>query len=152
MILKHFLSLTKGYVLDVGCGEIEPKIVCDYPKAVAMDIALSGLKNLKKNTFKGHLVLGSCLNLPFKDKCFKKAICSELIEHLPTDLDVKNCIEELKRVSEKFMVTTPNNKFDFRWLESTHKRFLNAESIRKFLPEKSKVTTSNVPQPSKIKI
>ncbi len=147
-ILKSFLSNSSDFILDVGCGEIEPKIVCDYTHAVAMDLASSGLDNLKKKQFKGHLVLGSCSNLPFKDRCFERAICSEVIEHLPTDSDVKRCIEELNRVSDRFMVTTPNNQFDFRWLEATHRRFFNVKNIRKFFPKKSKIITSNIPQAS----
>jgi 2-polyprenyl-3-methyl-5-hydroxy-6-metoxy-1,4-benzoquinol methylase len=146
MILKSFLSASSDYILDCGCGEKEPLTVCNTPKAVAFDIGASGLKNIKANGFKGHTILGSCTHLPFRSKCFEKSICSEIIEHLPTDRDVKKCIAELKRVSRTFMVTTPNNQFDFRWLEHTHKRFFNTESIRKFLPENTIVTTSNVPQ------
>jgi SAM-dependent methyltransferase len=145
-ILKKFLSNSAGFVLDCGSGEIEPVFVCNVPNAVALDIGASGLKNLKAKEFKGSLVLGSCTHLPFRNKCFEKAICSEVIEHLPTDLDVKKCIKELERVSRVFLVTTPNNQFDFRWLEQTHKRFFNRKSIRKFLPKNALVTTSSVSQ------
>jgi len=144
-ILREFLSSSSEYVLDCGCGEIEPVLVCNTGNAIALDIGISGLKNLKSNKFKGHLVLGSCTYLPFRDKCFEKSICSEVIEHLPTDLDVKKCIKELERVSNAFMLTTPNNQFDFRWLEHTHKRFFNTKNIRQLLPRGTLVTTSRVP-------
>jgi hypothetical protein len=145
-ILKKFLSDSAGFILDCGCGEIEPMFVCNVPNAVALDIGASGLKNLKANKFMGSLVLGSCTHLPFRNKCLEKSICSEVIEHLPTDLDVKKCLEELERVSRAFIVTTPNNQFDFRWLEQTHKRFFNTKSRRRFLSKNTLVTTSNVPQ------
>lgn len=146
MILKSFLSNSADYILDCGCGEKEPLIVCNTSETVAFDIGASGLKNLKAKGFKGHTVLGSCTHLPFRNKCFEKSVCSEIIEHLPTDRDVKRCIDELKRVSRAFMVTTPNNQFDFKWLEQTHKRFFNTENIRKLLPDNTTVTTSNVSQ------
>jgi 2-polyprenyl-3-methyl-5-hydroxy-6-metoxy-1,4-benzoquinol methylase len=146
MILKNFLSAPSSYILDCGCGEKEPLIVCNTPEAVALDIGASGLKNLKANEFKGHTVMGTCTRLPFRNKCFERSICSEVIEHLPTDRDVKKCIDELERVSRAFMVTTPNNQFDFKWLEQTHVRFFNTKNIRNFLPENTIVTTSNVPQ------
>jgi 2-polyprenyl-3-methyl-5-hydroxy-6-metoxy-1,4-benzoquinol methylase len=146
IILKKFLSASTNYVLDCGCGEKEPLIVCNTFKTIAFDIGVSGLKNLKANKFKGHTILGSCTHLPFRDKCFEKSICSEVIEHLPTNKDVRKCINEIRRVSQTFMVTTPNNQFDFRWLEQTHKRFFNTQNIQKLMPEKTIVTTSNIPQ------
>ena len=146
MILKNFLLNSSNFILDCGCGEKEPLIVCNTSDAVAFDIGESGLKNLKENNFKGHIVMGSCTHLPFRSKCFKKTICSEVIEHLPTDDDVRKCLNEIKRVSCTFMVTTPNNQFDFKWLEQTHIRFFNTKNICDFLPENTLVTTSNVPQ------
>lgn len=147
MILKNFLN-SNDYVLDVGCGEVEPKIICDYTKALALDIAPSGLTNLKNNNFKGHLILASCTNLPLKDKSIEKSICSEVIEHLPKDNLVKKCIDELERVSKKYLVTTPNNQFTFRWLESTHVRFFNKKNIKKLFPKECQIKTSNIPQAS----
>lgn len=144
MILKKFLANTQGYILDCGCGEREPKIICDLSNAVALDIAISGLKNLKRMNFEGHLVLGSCTTLPFKDKCFEKSVCSEVIEHLPTDSHVKKTIEELERTSDLFMITTPNNRLNFRWFGPTHRRFFTIEHIKEVLPENSVIGTSNV--------
>jgi hypothetical protein len=146
MILKTFLLSSTNYILDCGCGEKEPLIVCNTPKAVAFDIGASGLKNLKAKNFKGHTIIGSCTHLPFRNKCFEKSICSEVIEHLPTDENVRTCIGEIERVSRAFMITTPNNQFDFKWLEQTHKRFFNIKNIRHLLPENTIVTTSNVLQ------
>ena len=135
-----------SFILDCGCGEKEPLIVCNTQEAVAFDIGESGLKNLKANDFKGHLIQGSCIHLPFRNKCFEKTICSEVIEHLPKDEDVRKCVGEIERVSSAFMITTPNNQFDFKWLEQTHKRFFNTKNMCKFLPKNTIVTTSNVLQ------
>lgn len=146
MILNKFLSKASGLVLDCGAGEIEAKIICDSPNSVALDIASTGLKNLKKQNFAGQVIVASCTHLPLKDGVFERSICSEVIEHLPTDLDVKKCIRELERVSQIFMVTTPNNKFDFRWLERTHKRYFNTENIRKYLPNNARIMESDIPQ------
>lgn len=143
MILKQFLLDSDGYILDCGCGEIEPLIIGNRDYMVATDIAKVGLRNLKAKGFKGHLVLSSCDSLPFQENSFYTAVCSEVIEHLPNEDKIEKTIKELMRVSRSTLVTTPNNKYGYRWLDPTHRHFLNTKTIKKFLPKNSQISTSN---------
>jgi len=131
MYLKSFLDDPVDHMIfDCGCGEKEPVIVCDHKNAVALDISLVALKNLKSLGFRGHLLLGHCLFLPFKDKCFKKSISSELIEHLNSKREVLAFKREIERVSASIMLTTPNDDFLFMWSDPTHKLFFNSKNIK----------------------
>ena len=95
-------------ILDVGCGEGRHSweackrndcLVC------ALDIDETNLKKAhyalylldKQSETRGKwlLVKGNILSLPFKDASFDKIICSEVLEHVPNDLQG---IRELVRV------------------------------------------------------
>lgn len=128
-LLRKFVS-TSSSVLDVGCGDREALFACNKEKAVALDFSMTALKKLKAKGFKGYLVLANVTSLPFKDKCFEKAICSEVIEHLPTLMRARACIKELERVSKSFMVTTPNKDSLQGWSDKQHPTLLNMRSIR----------------------
>jgi len=129
--LKRFLDDSVNHIiLDCGCGEMEPVIVCNHGNAVALDISMIALKNLRSLGFKGHLILGHCLFLPFKDKCFEKSVSSELIEHLNTKREVLAFKREMERVSNSIMLTTPNSEFLFMWSDPTHKLFFNSKNIK----------------------
>lgn len=127
--LKRFIDNCGGYVLDDGCGETEPLLISNTTKTVALDIAKSGLKNLKHKGFKGHLIQASCTHLPFKGKIFEKTICSEVIEHLPSLIHIKQSINEIIRTSSAYMITTPNNKAWSKWLDPTHYHFFSIATI-----------------------
>jgi len=111
-LLRNFIVNSNGSILDAGCGCREPFIVANKEDSVALDFTKSVLKTLKGSSFRGRLVLGSVVYLPFKDKCFEKAVCSEVVPHLPTFAYAETCIRELERVSKSFLVTTPI-KFTF---------------------------------------
>ena len=131
MCLKRFLKDSVNHmVLDCGCGEKEPVIVCNRGNAVALDISIVALKNLRSLGFKGHLILGHCLFLPFKDKCFEKSVSSELIEHLNSKREVLAFKGEIERVSNSIMLTTPNSEFLFMWSDPTHKLFFNSKNVK----------------------
>jgi len=134
--MKSFLDdSVNDMSFDCGCGEKEPVIICNHGNVVALDISLVALKNLKSLGFKGHLLLGHCLFLPFRNKCFKKSISSELIEHLNSKHEVLAFKKEIERVSASIMLTTPNNDFLFRWSDPTHKLFFNGENIKEIFDD-----------------
>lgn len=136
MYMKSFLDDPVNHMsFDCGCGEKEPVIICNHPNLVALDISLVALENLKALGFKGHLLLGHCLFLPFKDKCFEKSISSELIEHLNSKREVLAFKKEIERVSASIMLTTPNNDFLFRWSDPTHKLFFNSENTKEIFDD-----------------
>ncbi len=94
-------------ILDVGCGEGRHSWeACKQSCLVyALDIDEVNLKKAhyalylldKQGETRGKwlLVNGDIICLPFKDACFDKIICSEVLEHVPDDL---RGISELVRV------------------------------------------------------
>ena len=136
-IIKQFLGERRDdCVLDVGCGDITPLFVSNTEKTIGLDISKTSLQVLKSSEFKGGLILASAMKLPFRDNVFQKAICSEVIEHLPTDSDVKKCIEELYRVAKQFLITTPNYGFGSDWYAFSHpdhKRVFSLKKLKKLL-------------------
>lgn len=150
MIIKRYLdTCSDGYILDDGCGESEPLVISNNERTIGLDISKTALLNLKAKTFKGEIVLGSVTELPFRDGVFQRAVCSEVIEHLPTDSDVLRCIKELNRVTRQFMITTPNCRFGSDWYalsEPTHRRFFSIKALKKFLPPNAIYWTSNIPR------
>ena len=148
-IIKEFLSRrNRGYVLDNGCGEIEPLLISNNKDTIGLDIAKMTLLRLKAKAFKGELVLGSAVKLPFKDEAFERAICSEVIEHFAKGDEVLKCIAELNRIAKQYLLTTPNCGFGADWYAlsySDHKRFFSIKKLRKLLPP-STVYRTSIPQ------
>lgn len=102
--LRKFIGKNKK-VLDVGCGAFMPLLLkINY----ACDIVDDSFKFLKKDGWKGKFKKGSVTDLPYKDKEFKFAICSEVIEHLKKKEHVLKAFEELDRISNKWIITTPS--------------------------------------------
>lgn len=111
---KHHLRkslpfIKEGRMLDIGCGlgymiqALGKGYTC-----YGMDNNISVLKGCKMycdNT----LINASAFNLPFVSNCFEVIICSEVMEHLPNDMDQK-ALQEMARVLKKdgiIMVTVP---------------------------------------------
>jgi hypothetical protein len=107
-------SPTYKDVLSVGCGGFEPKWI---GATYACDVhELSG-QLLKDSGWTGIFLPCSCDHIPYPAKFFRVAICSEVIEHLPTKEIVRATFQELNRVAEHWLVTTPTRDVK----EPTHK-------------------------------
>jgi hypothetical protein len=110
-VLKKFLD-ERNPSIDLGSGGFMPNILgvthaCD-------DSMLAGryLKTLGWNgKFK---VVDITKPLPYKDKQFKVALCSEVIEHFRTKKLVSDFFKEINRISEFWIVTTPSVFFQDR--------------------------------------
>lgn len=97
--------------LDAGCGngrhswEVYNR---NHSPVVAFDIdevcvkknkyMLHSLKEQKETKGDYHLLIANVTKLPFKDGCFDKIICSEVLEHIPQD---SLAVRELLRVLSK---------------------------------------------------
>lgn len=58
-------------------------------------------------------VVGTVLQLPFKDSAFDAVLCCEILEHLPY-VSFIACLKELARVSKRhFVISLPDREFAF---------------------------------------
>jgi len=125
VIINHF-SLGARSILSVGSGGHEPlKIHATH----ACDIAPNAEGFLRSLGWGGEFKCCSCTDLPYPTKSFDVAVCSEVIEHLPTEQDIMKTFEELDRVANKWIVTTiaaPRGKFN---PEITHKHDFTFEKL-----------------------
>lgn len=101
--MKDFCAGAKT-ILSVGCGTREPVLM---GATHACDLVSSGLQSLKDAGYKGDFKECPCYDLPFEDKSFDVAVCSEVIEHLYSEEEVKKTIAELDRVAKRWIITTP---------------------------------------------
>lgn len=126
-ILKRFIGKVKPNI-DVGCGAFMPLVLgtthaCDYNM-----VAKGYLKSLK---WKGEFKVGDLRKkLPYTDKQFKVAVCSEVIEHLKTKKQVLNAFLEIDRISESWIVTTPSVYI----ADKDHKLFFCSGNLFNFIP------------------
>jgi len=113
--------------LSVGSGSYEPIIIGTN---AAIDIAPNAEHYLRELGWTGKFVLGTAENMPFKNKEFDTAVCSELIEYLPTMDSVQKTIKEVARVSNRWIFTTPCNPLGPKNTEPTHKRAFTLADLR----------------------
>src|SRR3989344_6145451 len=92
-------------VLDLGSGDGKFSNIY-FKNTIATDIA-KGAAHLTKSPF----AVSDATCLPFKNKSFDKVFCSEVIEHLPEQSDVRKSIKEMYRVLNPggfAIISTPN--------------------------------------------
>ena len=114
---ENLLSVIKPLkpvkVLDVGCGEgftlkkLEEKRI--GKKNEGIDYSIDAIKIGKKIYPDLNLSRGDIYKLDFSDNEFDLVICTEVLEHLEFP---EKAVEELKRVSRKYIVfSVPNEPF-----------------------------------------
>lgn len=123
-ILKAFSSGSEKLV-SVGSGAFEPIFL---NASHAIDIPLCTYHFLKAQCWKGEFFQCSCDGMPFADKFFDCAVCSEVIEHLPDIETVKKTFLEVARISKRFIFTTPTRDVK----EPTHKFIFTDREIALF--------------------
>ena len=103
-------KLTRGRVLDAGCGKgwawryFAQNNSVTY--AVAVDIWLEGLKEVKKHNLYHDYVLADVRFLPFRDNCFDTVLLLQVIEHLPR-AEGEALLARLERIASIIVVGTP---------------------------------------------
>lgn len=91
-LIKENISVTKGKLLDVGCGT-------GFAKEVFSEFDYTGIdpsKELLKQC-KGKTVLGKAEKLPFSDETFDLVISVTALHHC----NLKKAINEIKRVVKR---------------------------------------------------
>jgi len=98
-------------LLEVGSG-ISP-VMTKTNSIVYTDLSFAAIQLLKLTHKKGWHVVADCTRLPFKTSVISHTICSEVLEHIPHDMEA---IQELVRVMKpagRFIITFPHRKFYF---------------------------------------
>lgn len=139
----HLRNFCRGCkkVLSIGCGSKEPSLIgathaCDIP-------TISGVL-LRKNAWLGEFKVASADALPYPKKFFDAAVCSEVIEHMLTEEDIKKAMLEIDRVSKKWVMTTPNVNVIPKEKQSPHHiHFFTPETIKELAPFPVDVETSD---------
>lgn len=113
--------------LSVGSGGYEP-IVCGA--SYALDVSPLSGELLRSIGWKGAFYVGSCELLPYPNRRFSKAYCTEVIEHLPDYEGVVRTFEELDRVAIDWLVTTPSRPRGCKNTDPDHKRDFTEDELR----------------------
>ena len=107
---REFLN-DSDLLLDVGCGNGTFLYSLDKANSIGIELEIDALKIAKRNCPKNEFVLGSSLNLPFRQKIFGHVTLWEVIEHVPKGTE-SLLLTEINRVSKEnvnFTMSTPNN-------------------------------------------
>jgi ubiquinone/menaquinone biosynthesis C-methylase UbiE len=102
-----------SHVLDIGCGNGSYTYLIDSLHCVGMDLTTNVLKMAKKYCVRSHFLVGSVLNLPFRDETFDVICMWEVIEHTPVGTE-SEVIAESQRVLMPggcLLLSTPNRHF-----------------------------------------
>ena len=124
--LKSFIG-KRHPSIDIGCGAYTPKYL---GTTHACDNSSLAKGYLKKEGWKGSFKTASVTKLPYKNKQFKSAVCSEVIEHLCTEKQVTKAFEEINRIAEYWLITTPNQIID----DPDHKFFFTGDHLFDLIP------------------
>ena len=110
--IKAIVDTIPGDVLsiaDVGCGNgLLTNILAEKYKVVGVELSREALRNVvcdRINCSAGHLGL--------RDGCVDLALSSEVLEDLPDEI-FYNAVNELKRISKKYILITVPNKENLR--------------------------------------
>lgn len=130
-LLDRLLS-SQGHcelLLDLPCGggRLSPRIGAHTDLLIEADIAvgqvLYGKRHSELDTPQTWMT-ASAFHIPFRDNSVDGTICCRLCHHLPTAAERERLIEELLRVSRRFVIMT---FFDFyslkNWLRRARRPF-----------------------------
>ena len=98
--------------IDLGCGGFMPSILGTTHACDDSILAEKYLNTLGWN--RDFKVVDISKPLPYGNKQFKIAVCSEVIEHFKSKKQVSMLFREIDRISEKWIVTTPSVFFQDR--------------------------------------
>lgn len=107
------LTLKNKKVLEVGCGlgYFSQKMSQKGAVVSGIDVGEQLVNITRKKVPNGKFIVGSALEIPFKNNEFDTTLCTEVIEHTE---DPKKAISELLRVTKVggfIVLTTPNKVF-----------------------------------------
>ena len=113
--VKRIIASASAYkgkgVLEVGCGAGNILEKIPFGKLFGIDISDALLKRAQiRLSNKAYLLLGNAEIMPFKDKTFDIAICSEVIEHTQNPGVLLENISNILKPEGKLIISIPNEK------------------------------------------
>lgn len=103
-------------VIDVGCGmgnfTLELANRKQFKKIVGIDFLKDTFDIARENTKFFEMVSfteGDLIYMPFKDRSFDLAVCLNVLHHIHVD-DFRNAIQELTRITDKYLILEIRNK------------------------------------------
>lgn len=120
IIAEHIASVSRGHVLEIGCGRgfYEGFLTYVYPKLsmTALDQNDEYLSVAKRSVDSSRVKFlnADALHLPFKNNLFDAALATEVLEHL----DDRRALHELFRVVKPggiVIISVPNSQYPFLW-------------------------------------
>jgi len=121
-ILKAFVANEKSSI-SLGCGGYEPVIIGTQH---ASDVQARAEKYLRSVGFAGSFTHADIRALPFHNREFKVAVCSEVLEHLDCLNDVVSAVFEIARVADTWIISTPHHACD----DPDHKFHFTQEQLK----------------------
>jgi len=106
---KAFFAAPGGRLLDVGSGLGYLTEVCrPLFDTYGVERDMQSVRQSRKRAA-GRLVQSDASRLPFKNAAFDRAVCSEVLEHLPDGLDRQTLIEIARVMKEggRIFITVP---------------------------------------------
>jgi len=105
-ILKNYVGIDSR-CLDVGCGVgLHSKMLQEKKNCYVygIDISESMVKSANKNLGGGFIALGSVTNIPYRDSTFDVVYTVNVLHHLIDHNIIARAIEEMARVSKKYVI------------------------------------------------
>jgi peptidoglycan/LPS O-acetylase OafA/YrhL/SAM-dependent methyltransferase len=84
-VIREFGNLLEGRTLDVGCGRQQYRKFLNCREYLGVDWALASRPP----------AVADVTRIPFRDRAFDSALCTEVLEHLP---EPGRCLDEIRRV------------------------------------------------------
>lgn len=126
-------------ILDCGCGEgFYLKIISELSacQLYGFDSDEDVLNRARQelNESKIQLDQGDIYDLPYKDSEFDKIILSEVLEHLPDDINALKSIKRVLKPGGILFITVPNRNYPFFWdpINKTLETFFHTHIKRGF--------------------
>jgi len=112
-LLSELISLKPNTVLDIGCGTGYITNIMSHEldsTVIGCDMDINRISFARDNLAQ-EVIIGDIMHLPFKDNSFDVVVASEIIEHI---LSPRIALNEIRRVSKKFIIITVPNEPYFR--------------------------------------
>jgi len=95
-------------VLDLGCGNHSPLLICKIPFSVGVELSEPSLQESRRKGIHGQHILADIRQLEFKPKSFDAVVAVEVLEHLTKQegAQLLNKMEYWAR--KKVVLITPN--------------------------------------------